>query len=166
MDFGTIFGLIILIICVLAVLLVNSNKKKKEKQFSQTLFDLAEKSNSKISEYDFWNNTLIGIDKDSHKLFFIRKTDGNVITNEIDLSEIQKSRIVNSARIVDNKVSSSSVTDKLELSFSYRNPKKNETLLEFYNNNTDSLTVYRELKLIEKWSGMVNESIVEINPKK
>ena len=159
MDFGTIFGLIFLIICVLAVVLVNSNKKKKGKRFSQTLFDMVEKNNCKISEYDLWNNTLIGIDKDSHYLFFIRKTDSNVITNEIDLSEIQKCRVVNSARIVNNKKSSSNVIDKLELSFSYRDPKKNETTMEFYNTNRDSLTVYRELQLIEKWSEIINTDI-------
>lgn len=165
MDFGTIFGLIFLIICVLAVVLVNSNKKKKKKQFLQTLFYLAEKNNCKISEYDLWNNTLIGIDKETHKLFFIRKTADNADSNEIDLLDMQKCRVVSSNRIITDKERSHSVIDKLELVFTSSNPKKQDAILEFYNTNRDSLTVYRELQLTEKWSEMVNENIACITKK-
>lgn len=167
MGTGTIiFVLVVLIGIVLPIVLLNSKKKNKEKQFIKTLFDLAEKNNCKISEHNLWNNTLIGIDKETRKLFFIRKTDNNLTTNEIDLSEIQKCRIVKSNRIVNNKDSENNVVDKLELSFAFRDTKKSETILEFYNTNRDNLTVYRELQLIEKWSELVNATIAVINQKK
>lgn len=163
MESGTLIaGLIIVISCILLVVIVNRKKKNKEKQFVQTLFDLAEKSNCKISEYDHWNNSLIGIDKDSHKLFFIRKTEENAIINEIDLSGIQKCKVINSSRIVNNKESVQNVIDKLELSFTWRDPKKPEMSLEFYNTNRDNLFLNGELSLIEKWSEIVNKDIAGI----
>ena len=160
MESGTLIAFLIVVVgCILLVVLVNRKKKNKEKRFVQTLYDLAEKRNCKISEYDLWNNTLIGIDKGSHKLFFIRETEDNAIINEIDLFEIQKCKVINTSRIVNNKVSAQNVLDKLELSLTYRDSKKPETYLEFYNTNRDNLFMNGELSLIEKWSETVNKDI-------
>lgn len=166
MDFGTIFGLIFVVICILAVVLVNSNKKKKKNQFIQTLFDFAEKSNCRISEHDLWNNTLIGIDKDSHKLFFIRKIADNAVSNEIDLSGIQKCRVINSSRIVTNGDNNQNVIDKLELAMTSRDVKIADTILEFYNTNRDNLFLNGELPLTEKWAEIVNSNIAGITQRK
>jgi len=166
MDFGTIIGLIFVIICVLAVVLVNSNKKKKKNQFKQTLFDLAEKSNCKISESDLWNNTLIGIDKEAHQLFYIRETADKKDHKEISLLEIQKCRVINSSRMVTNGGSNHNVIDKLELVLSSRDPKQADTTLEFYNTNRDNLFLNGELPLAEKWAGIVNTNIAGFSLKK
>ena len=163
MESGTLIAsLIIVVSCVLLVVIVNRKKKNKDKQFIQSLFDFAEQSNCTISEYDLWNNSLIGIDKDSHKLFFIRKEEENAIIKEIDLSEIQKCNVINSSRIVNNKESVQNVIDKLELSFTCRDPKKTEMNLEFYNTNRDNLFLNGELSLIEKWSEIINKDIAGI----
>jgi len=166
MDFGTIIGLVLLLIIVLAVVIVNSNKKNKKKQFVQTLFDLAEKSNSKISDNDVWNNTLIGIDKNAHKLFFIRKTGDNSISNEIDLIGIQKCRVINSSRVVTNNETNHTVIDKLELALTSPDAKIADTMLEFYNTNRDNLFLNGEQQLTEKWAAIVNENIAGIPQRK
>jgi len=166
MNSETIFALIVLITCILAIVLVNSNKKKKNKQFIQTLYDFAEKSNCKISEYDLWNNTLIGIDKQAHKLFFIRKYSDHTIKNEIDLVGIQKGRVINSNRIVENGGSNHTIIDKLELTFASSDFKVADTILEFYNTNRDNLVMNGELPKTEKWAAIVNENIGEINQRK
>ena len=166
MDFGTIFGLVILIIIVLAVVIVNSNKKNKKKQLVQTLSDFAEKNNCKISEYDLWNNTLIGIDTTAHKLFFIRKTAESAISNAIDLHGIQKCRVINTSRVVTNKDSNHTVIDKLELALASPDAKIADTILEFYNTNRDNLFLNGELPLAEKWAVNVNTNIAGINQRK
>lgn len=162
MDFGTIIGLVLLLIIVLTVVIINSNKKNKKKQFVQTLFDMAEKSNCKVSDNDFWNNTLIGIDRNAHKLFFIRKTEADSISNEIDLLGIQKCRVINSSRVVINNDSNHAVIDKLELALTSANPKIADTILEFYNTNRDNLFLNGELQLTEKWAAIVNANIAGI----
>ena len=162
MGFGSIFGLVILIIIVLAVVIVNSNKKNKKKQFLQTLSDLAAKNYCKISEYDLWNNTLIGIDKDARKLFFIRKTGDHTISNVIDLQGIQKCRVINSGRVVTNNETNHTVIDKLELALTSPDAKIADTMLEFYNTNRDNLFLNGELPLAEKWAAIVNTNIAGI----
>jgi len=166
MDFGTIIGLVLILIIVLAVVILNSNKKNKKKQFVQTLFDMAEKSKCKISDNDLWNNTLIGIDKNAHKLFFIRKTEDNSISKEIDLSGIQKCRVNNSSRVVINKDSNHTVTDKIELALTSPDAKIADTILEFYNTNRDNLFLNGEIQLAEKWSAIVNTNIAGITQSK
>ena len=162
MGLGTIIGLVFVMIIVLAVVIVNSNKNKKKKRFIQTLYDMAGKSNCKISEHDLWNNTLIGIDKEAHKLIFIRKTGDNEISNVIDLQGIQKCRVINSSRVVTNNESNHTVIDKLELALTSADPKIADTILEFYNTNRDNLFLNGELQLTEKWAATVNANIAGI----
>jgi len=166
MEFEIIFGLVILIIIALAVVILNNNKKNKKKQFIQKLFDLAEKSNCKISDHDLWNNTLIGIDKDAHKLFFIRENANNSISNEIDLTGIQKCRVINSSRVVTNNETNHTVIDKLELALTSPDAKIADTMLEFYNTNRDNLFLNGELQLADKWASIVNENIAGITQRK
>jgi CRISPR/Cas system-associated protein Csm6 len=74
MDSETIIFLGIMVLaCVIPIVLINRNKKKKEKHFLEALFSLAEKSNGKISEHELWHNAEIGIDREARKLYFIRK---------------------------------------------------------------------------------------------
>jgi len=159
MDLGTILGLTSLAICIFVILLLISYSKKKKKQFFQKLFDLAGKSNCKISESDHWNETLIGIDKEVNKLFFIRKTGDKDVNLEIDLADIQKCRLVNSSRMVTSKESTNNVIDKLELVLTRRDLKAEDTVLEFYNTNRDNLFLNGELALSEKWAAVINKSI-------
>ena len=166
MNFGAIFGFVILIIIVLAVVIVNSNKKNKKKQFVQTLSDLAEKSNCTISEYDLWNNTLIGIDNGAHKLFFIRKTAELAVSNVVDLQGIKKCRVINSSRVVTSKDSDNHVVDKIELALTFPDAKIADTILEFYNTNRDNLFLNGELPLAEKWAAIVNTNIAGIHQRK
>ncbi len=163
MDIGLIIGFVLILSIVLTVVVLNSGKNKNKKQFIQTLSDLAEKSNCKISEYDLWNNTLIGIDTAAHKLFFIRKTGDNAISNVIDLPGFQKCRVINSSRLVTNKDSNHTVTDKIELALTSPDAKIADTILEFYNTNRDNLFLNGEVQLAEKWAAILNANIAGIN---
>jgi len=49
----------------------------------------------------------------------------------VNLAEMQKCRVVNTHRIVNNKESDQKVIEKLELAFSNREPKKPDVFLEF-----------------------------------
>ena len=167
MDLGaTITILILLFIGLVPVVVLNRMKRKREKQFSQSFFNLAVNSNCKISEYDFWNNTAIGVDKDVHKLFFRRATDNNELSEEINLTEILKCRIVNTNRSVSNKEINQIVIDKLELAFTFYDKDKSDTFWEFYSAGRDSFSLKGELQLTEKWLKIVNTELENITPKK
>ena len=156
---SSIILLIMFALCAIPIVIINKKKKLKEKLLLQTLFDLAAKSNCKITTYDKWSETVIGIDKPAHKLFFVRKTTEEVITREIILSEIQKCRFINTNRVVNGNRISQKVIDKLELVFTFYDSKKSDLILEFYNAVYDSLFLRDEIPLAEKWSEIVNSEL-------
>ena len=167
MDSGTIIFVAILVLsCVIPLVIVNRNKSKKEKLFFRALTDLAEKSNCRISEYDLWRNTEIGIDKAARKLFYIRNMENEEVKKEINLAEIQKCRVFNSSRTVINNSSNQIVTERLELAFVNRDKNVPDVTLEFYNSTTDSLYLNGEIQLTEKWAGIINSVLTSDSPKR
>lgn len=167
MDSGTtLTGILLLLMCILPIVYLTRKRKKRENLFLQSLFSSAEKSNCKISQHDIWSNSAIGIDKEFPKLFFIRKTANNEISKEINLSEIQKCRVITTSRSVITKGGNQSVIDKLELAFANREKNMPEIMLEFYSTDHDSFSLSGELQLTEKWSEIANATIANLAQKK
>lgn len=163
MELGTtLTGIALLLIFVLPIVFLNKKRTKDGKHFSSELFDFAIKNSSKISEHELWNNTAIGIDKETHQLYFIRDAANNKIKHKIDLLEMQKCRIVNTSRNIKYKGENHKVIDKLELAFVSRDKSKPEIFLEFYNTDFDSATLSGELQLIEKWFKIVDEQLGQV----
>lgn len=150
-------GVIIVLLCVLFFIIVRKNRQKKEKEFKALISSLAGESNCKIDVYDRWNNTMIGMDNMSRKLFFLRNAGGKAIRIMIDLSDIHMSNVVNSRW--NNKGESYNATQKIELALISKEKGKPQILLELYNADYDNLTVMDELLLAEKWSNLINSTI-------
>ncbi|MCC6754323.1 MAG: hypothetical protein IT266_10120 [Saprospiraceae bacterium] len=168
MDLGTtITGIIILLICIIPFVIMYLNNQKREKKLLQELSTFAERNNCKISQHELWNNnSLIGIDETANMIFFIKKLKGNEIMQQINLTEIQKCRVINSGRTVSNKNGSHKVVDKLDLAFTFHDKNKEEIIVEFYNADYDSLTLSGELQLVEKWCKIINDRISSSRQKK
>ena len=159
---SSIILLIMLLLCVIPIMIINKIKRTKERQFLQMLFDLAAKSSCKISDYDKWDQTAIGIDSVAHKLFFIRKTSETETTKEVILTEMKKCRFIDTNRVVNNGTSSRKITEKLELAFTEWDHQKPEQILELYNANYDSLELRDEIKLAGKWLAIANSEIADV----
>ena len=157
----TIIGLIIVLICILPFAWMSINRKRREKKFLRQLSEIAQRNNCNISRYDLWNNSAIGIDDVALSVIYVRKTKDQISAEHINLSEIQKCRIINSGRTVSNKGSHYNVVDKLDLGFTFRDQNKKEALLELYNTEHDNLTLNGELQIGEKWCKIVNDKISE-----
>lgn len=167
MDLGaTIVGIIIIIICIIPFALMSINSRKKEKKLLQGLTEIAESNNCKINRYELWNSSTIGIDDTSLMFFYTRKSEGIDISQHLNLSEIQKCRVISSSRTVSSKDGNFKVIEKLELVFSYKDKNRGEMALEFYNADYDSLTLTGELQLVEKWCNLFNDKISEISKQK
>lgn len=80
----------------------------------------------------------------------------------ITLSEVQKCRVINSESTVNHTGGTHKVIEKLELTFTYRDKGKPEAVLEFYNTDSDSLTLTGELQLAEKWNKIANDCLSAI----
>lgn len=163
MSSGTIIsGGIFILFCITIYILASRSKKKKEKLFLQPLKRLAEMKNSKISDYDIWNNSIIGIDETSHFIFSVRKNNDSETSLCIDLSEIFRCRLNEVSRTTGPKEGNIKAFDKIELIFVNKDKNKADTILEIYNADTDRLNLSGELQIAEKWHKIINESIAKM----
>ena len=130
---------------MIPIVLMSRNKKKKEAQFLQTLFGLAERNNCKISTSERWNNSVIGIDEVSNFIFIINKINEVETSQQINLADIQKCRVIESSRTVGEKGASMKAVDQIELAFINRDKNKVDSIVAFYNADYDRLTLNGEI---------------------
>lgn len=163
MDLNTIITLAIIVIFCFVLYTINSvGKKKKEAQFKKILFAFAEQNNCRISDYVRWNNSIFGIDRDRSFVFFVRKTTGNEISQQINLADFRLCRVNQSSRIVKQNESTSTVVDRIELVFSHIDKNKPDTTIEFYNTAYDKLFLAGEAEIADNWSRIINVKIAEL----
>jgi hypothetical protein len=154
-----ITGLALVAIIALPFILHHLIKKKKEKIFLNEIISLAESENATISQKEFWRERYaIGIDNTSKKLFYINKQKEKRERTILDLSKVEKCRIVTASRSVKTPNGNSTIIDRLELVFTFNSFDVPEKVLEFYD-CTEFMTTDGELPLIEKWYGLVNSKL-------
>lgn len=160
MDFNTIITLAVFIaFCLMLYAFSRSRKKAREEKFRKKIFALAEQNNCQISEYERWNNSVIGIDRVRNYIFVVRNTQNSETSQQINLADFHKCNVNESSRIVSTKESSNKVVDRIELVFSNVTRNKPDTIIEFYNTAYDNLFLAGELQIAEKWSKTVNDQI-------
>lgn len=149
---------IIILATIPLIVFIQRNNRKREKKIYSVLHSFASDNDSKISSYDRWDKTLIGIDTNEIcKLFFIRTIGNKEFKEVINLSEVTKCRLIKTERTVLVNKENVNVIDKIAVVFSFRNIQRQEISLEFYNNDYDQLTLSGELQLAEKWTGIIGE---------
>ena len=164
MDSTSIITLIVLlVICVLLAVTMKIYNKKKKKEALADLATFAAENDCSITFSDNWKgnstNTKIAVDSNKFWLFFIRKI--NDVENKItlNLSEIRKANLVSKTGSAGEGKNKQTVIDTINLELSFKAKDKPAILLEFYNNEFDSLQLSSELQLAEKWAILINKTI-------
>jgi hypothetical protein len=168
----TITGGIFVLLCIILFVLINRNKSKKVKQFLQPLNRLAEKYNCKISQYDIWNNSIIGLDNLANQIFVIKNISNEDIHLNVKLMEIQKCRVNEVSRTVNIASRTMGIKgnvvkdiDKIELVFINNDKNAPDLIAEFYNKETGNLNLTGELQMAEKWCKIANDKITTFRKK-
>ncbi len=160
MDLNILITFALFIVFCFIIFAINSRRKKaKEAKFKKVIFALAEQNNCQITEYERWNNSVIGIDSVRNYVFVVRKTHDNETSQQVNLADFQKCHVSESSRIVITKEISNKVVDRIELVFSNINRNKPDTIVEFYNTTYDNLFLAGEPQIADKWSKIVNDKI-------
>jgi hypothetical protein len=149
-------GLILMIIIVVSVI---NSKKKKRVNFIDPLNQFAGELNAKISHFEIWNNSIIGIDEEQNLILAIQKTTGGNKRISVYLAEIQKCRVAEISRLTASKEGNSKAFDRIDLVFMNKEKSKSDVSIEIYNADTDRLTLAGELQLANKWNKIVNDKI-------
>jgi hypothetical protein len=160
MSLGLIIG-VAAVLLLAVVIIVSATKSRKEKKikFLDPLNELASREGSHISRHDIWSDSVIGIDESSNKVFVVRKTAGSESGKVIDLTEVFRCRVAEISRTSGPKEGNVKVFDRIDLVFMNKEKSKPDTVVEFYNSNTDRLTLAGELQLAEKWCVLVNRQL-------
>ena len=163
MELGeAIFGLLALACFIVPVIYIQRRNKQEKKKFLKEFIHLAEQEKLIISAHDFWNhNYAIGLDANSHKLFYLKRKEGVDQQLVINLSEVEKCSLMNLNRTVNDSL----VIDRLALKFSFRNSKLLEQVLEFYSKE-ETMAVNDEVQLSEKWRALITAHIEAMPPGK
>lgn len=153
MDIGiTITGAILIAICILPFVLMGRNSRKQEKLLFQSLSNIAAKQNCKITQHEYCEEYIIGIDESSNYLFFFKRVKDKEISEQINLTEIQSCKIVNTSRSNGNE----KIIEKLELSLLPSTKNKENIILELYNYD-ERMQLGDDFLLIERWAKKINE---------
>lgn len=160
MDLGSaIVGIVILLAIATPFVLLNFNSNKKRRLIVRSLTDFAEKNNCRISQFESWNNAIIGIDDQANQLFFIRIGKDNLTNQHIDLHQVIKCQMQNSVRTINYREGHTKVIDIIKLGLSLKDKNQPPVFLECYNAQTDNLTLSGELQIAEKWCKIIEQKI-------
>jgi hypothetical protein len=155
-----VLGIVALI--ALPFIFNNLYKKKRDLKFLKEFKSLAEKEKIVISQKELWNNCYaIGIDNNSRKILYINKRKDKVEDILIDLSEVEKCRIANINKTVKNQAGKSSISDRLELVFTFRKSDIPEKVLEFYDSK-EFMPIDKDISIIENWLQVINSNLKNI----
>ena len=166
-DRGTILtAIFFLLLFSIPFILLYISRRKREKQNLLLLNREAGKKNLKISKFNTWGTTSIGMDEAANVVFFVKKTADGETGLQMVIAEVEKCRIANIKRTLSNEDGNYTLTDKLELVFELKDKKKGEMAFTFFNTAYDGAMLTGELQQAEKWCSLINEKITAIAQKK
>lgn len=153
MDLGTaLIGAIFLGLVFLPVALMMLSKNKKQKALLQLLHNAAQQYGGKVTKHEFIGDFAIGIDQDKGFVFYVKKTEENVLEEFVNLREMKSCNVVNMSK----SDGSYKTIQRLELCFKPLAKNRSEINLSFFDAGANN-QINEELKSIESWSRLIND---------
>lgn len=142
MDIATIIiGVAIAALCVLPFWLSGNARKRREKNLTNALNEMAQQKSTTICSSEICGNNAIGIDGGGRRLFYARSKGG--LRECVDLENVRTCSIVDKS-------------DTLGLLFVPDNAP--DVYLEFYNSNVEA-TSDDESRLAARWHKIVADRL-------
>ncbi|MRT92254.1 hypothetical protein [Ancylomarina sp. 16SWW S1-10-2] len=155
MNLGsTITGAILVAICVVPVVMMEHKRKKKERKTLQSLINIANQHNCKVSKHEICGDFVIGIDETKKHVFFSKQLADGVVNQSVNLADVKNCVVQNATRRIVNKDSTTNVVDKLELNFIPFDKSKSDITMEFFNSEINT-QLNGELQSFESWSKLI-----------
>ena len=161
MDTGTlVVGVILLLLLISPFILFGAKgKKTKEKNLLKMLDDMASRNNNTIRDHQYWNHSAIGIDSGNKMLFYCYKSDTQTYDRVYKLSEIQSCHVDIIRHKAGTKGEEQQVIDSISIVLEFKEKKRVDARLMFYDSETDSLNLNNELQLAETWAKTISDII-------
>lgn len=158
---STIIMLGIIAATILPFLIYNLIKKGKDTKLLKHFTDLAEREKVTISQKELWDHKfVIGIGTDSKKIIYANKLQEDVEEAVIDLTEVDKCRVVTVNKANKSQNGKNPTSDRLELVFTFLNTSKPEKSLKFYE-NAEFMPNAAECSHVENWYNIISAKLKE-----
>ncbi len=143
----------------------DGKRKSRTKNLLSNLTDLAKVENCNVSKHEVWNDAAIGINNETHKLFYVQGQGSAVIHAVVHLEDVKRSTVSVVSRTVERKSDSQKIIEKIDLILEHKSSVHPDVLLSFYDSEVDGMGLSGELQLAEKWNAIIKEAIVEAGAK-
>lgn len=155
MDWGTtVITVISILIIVIPVAIMYSNKAKREKRMLHALQEMAQQHHCTIHQHEFCGDFVIGLDENKDFVFFFKLRKDQAIAQFVDLSEVQSCQAVKKAR----NVNTTTLFEQVDLGFLPANKNKAETRFELYDEAFNT-QLSGELQFADKWAKQLNDRL-------
>ncbi|MDP2176630.1 MAG: hypothetical protein Q8K70_12040 [Bacteroidota bacterium] len=157
MDTGTIIiSLVFLGICILPIIYFKISRQKNHQRLLNALQNIANPYNSKITEHGICRQMALGIDSNLKIVYYFNATPMNIIShNRVDLNEVKSFKIKKTLR------PSSTMLDKLDLVFYFKDPKKPEIAFNFFESE-QTFQIGNEMIFLEAWENKIKQVLQTI----
>lgn len=163
LDIGSaIAGVASVALCAVPFVLMMTNRKKKEKQFIQSLQSIAQQQNHAISDFEIVRNFIIGIDEKHRALYYLKKREEQTADQYIDLNNFHRCEVIKTTRTVKQASGSQTIIDKIELQFSPKTKGRPMISIEFFNTD-ETIQLYGELLAANQWCDKLNLLLTKLN---
>lgn len=159
MDFGSVLiGMLVLVLCAVPFFIDYRNRRKKKNIFLLNLNSIAEQQNCVISQAEFCNDFVLGIDENKNFIFFYKQKKEESIAQYVDLGKIKACQTVKKTRSIKRNNDNIVITEKVNLSFMPATNGNGEMKFELYDEDIN-LQLSGELQVADKWAKQINNRL-------
>jgi hypothetical protein len=157
MDSGTIIiSAVFLAICILPIIYFKFSRQKNNQRLLNALQNIANPNNSKITDHGICRQMALGIDANNKFIYYFNASPSNINShNMVDLKEVKSFKIKKTFR------SSSTLLDKLDLVFYFKDPKKSEIAFNFFESE-QTFQIGSEMIFLEAWETKIKDVLKSI----
>lgn len=157
MDSVTIIlGVLATAVFLVPIFYIQRKQKGQANKAKQAFLEAANEQGLQIGRHDFWNEQYgIGLDEAKSRLFYWHNNGYDPQEVVVDLGSVKRCVVDN----VHHDVNGNRIIDSIVLRVAMHGPKATELYLPFYSKE-GNMMLSGELQLAEKWSGIVQHSMV------
>ena len=157
MNTTIIFAVIAVAILCLILYALLKTKENSVPPTLQTLKNFAERNGSEIIEHDNQDNLAIGLSVKDKTVYFLKLIEGQQVLHHVRTNEVRQPRLDMKMRKSRNQ--GEEAVETISLVFQHKDATKPPVKFEFYNLENDTLSVYGEFELAQKWLKIIEEKM-------
>lgn len=155
---STIIGVVFIILCIMPIVFLSANRKRKLNQLLDALKVLATENNTEAGDFESSGDFILALDKNKSFFLFCKRDKDEFFSKAIALAGVTHCKVVETTKSVNTSEGQYQMIDKLEMYFQFGNAGKSTEIVEIYKAEND-MQLGEEIKLIENWAQKINQMI-------